>query len=158
MASKTGSETLGASDLFNVNGLVAFITGGGSGRSKNTSSTMTLELTRSQGIGAMLAKALAQNGAARVYIAGRRLNILQQTATSIGSNVIPVQCDVTSKKSLMSAVSLVENEVGFINLLACNSGINGPYPATSLQPDATVEEFADANFSLIMIHSWIPLP
>lgn len=56
--------------------------------------------TTTAGIGLMFAKALIRNGAAKVYIAGRREEVLQKAASSIGSNVIPVKCDVTSKESL----------------------------------------------------------
>jgi len=48
--------------LFNVNGLVAVITGGGTG------------------IGLTMAKALADNGAERVYIVGRRQEVLEEAA------------------------------------------------------------------------------
>jgi NADP-dependent 3-hydroxy acid dehydrogenase YdfG len=55
-----------ADQIFNVNGLVAVVTGGGSG------------------IGAMMVKALALNGAAKVYILGRRREKLDETIKAIG--------------------------------------------------------------------------
>ena len=97
------------------------------------------------GIGLMIAKALAQNGAAKVYIAGRRLKVLEEAASAIGSNVIPIQCDVTSKDELRTAVLTVEKEVGYLNLLVCNSGISGPSPP-KLTPETTLEQWATANF------------
>jgi NAD(P)-dependent dehydrogenase (short-subunit alcohol dehydrogenase family) len=97
----------------------------------------------------MFARALAKNGAAKVYIAGRRLEVLQKAASSIGPNVIPVQCDVTSKDSIQEAVKLVEKESGFVNLLVCNSGVSGP-SAPRPTPETTLEEFADSNFALDM--------
>lgn len=95
----------------------------------------------------MLAKALAQNGATKVYIAGRRLEVLQKAAGSLGPNVIPVQCDVLSKESLQSAAAFVEKDSGYLNLLACNVGIGGPAskPITS---ETTLESWADENFEL----------
>lgn len=101
------------------------------------------------GIGLMFVKALVKNGAAKVYIAGRRLEILQYAASSIGPNVIPVQCDVTSKDSLQEAVKLVEKDSGYLNLLICNSGITGP-SAGALTSETTLEEWADGNFGLDM--------
>lgn len=54
-------SSLDAASLFGVKGLIAVITGGGTG------------------IGLMLTKALEHNGA-KVYIIGRRLEVLQTAA------------------------------------------------------------------------------
>jgi NADP-dependent 3-hydroxy acid dehydrogenase YdfG len=53
-------STLRIDNLFNVDGLVAVITGGGTG------------------IGKMMATALAENGAHKVYIIGRREDKLKE--------------------------------------------------------------------------------
>ena len=75
----------------------------------------------------MMAKALAMNGAAKVYIVGRRLDKLQTAAKeSPYDNIIPLQGDVTSKESLESIAKQVKKETGYINLLVCNSGTTGP--------------------------------
>ena len=95
------------SDLFKVNNLVAVITGGGTG------------------IGLMMAKALAANGAQKVYIIGRRLEKLQEAASQ-HDNIVPLQGDVTDKSSLQKAVDTIQSEAGYVNLLAVNSGISGP--------------------------------
>ncbi|KAJ6439696.1 short chain dehydrogenase [Purpureocillium lavendulum] len=121
--------TLQASSLFQVNGLVALVTGGGSG------------------IGLMVAKALANNGAARVYLAGRRLEKLQEAAAAIGPKAAAIQCDVTSKDSLKKAVEYVEQDAGYLNMLICNSGISGPQ-VTKITQDMTLEQFADENFNI----------
>ncbi|KAH7157644.1 hypothetical protein B0J13DRAFT_175480 [Dactylonectria estremocensis] len=128
MTSHSDPATLEAGSLFNVNGLVALVTGGGSG------------------IGLMMTKALAVNGAAKVYVAGRRLDILQQAATSVGPNVIPIKCDVTSKSSLEEAVAFVEKDAGYLNLLVCNAGIGGPQvkPQT---PETTLEEWVSQHLA-----------
>ncbi|KAI0898833.1 NAD(P)-binding protein [Annulohypoxylon nitens] len=127
--SQTTPAALGAENLFNVKGLVAVVTGGGTG------------------IGLMIAKALATNGAAKVYIFGRRLETLQKAAAEAGPNVIPVAADVTSKEALQSAAEYVKNDAGFINLLVCNSGIAGPY---GIRPknETTLDEFIEANWSV----------
>jgi len=93
--------------LFQVPGQVAVITGGGTG------------------IGLMMARALASNGAHKVYILGRRLEKLQEAAAS-HDNIFPIQCDVTEKSSLSSAAERVKSEVGYVNLLVVNSGVVGP--------------------------------
>jgi NAD(P)-dependent dehydrogenase (short-subunit alcohol dehydrogenase family) len=100
----------------------------------------------------MMAKALAQNGAAAVYILGRRQDVLDSAAASIGKpNVKPIVCDVTAKDSLQAAADKVRQEVGYLNLLICNSGIGGPQtvrPTAPTHSQLTVEEFAAANWDV----------
>ncbi|QPC71148.1 hypothetical protein HYE68_001900 [Fusarium pseudograminearum] len=120
------SSELNAGSLFNVDGVVAVVTGGATG------------------IGLMFVKALLQNGASKVYIAGRRKEKLDQVASSLGDRVIGVQCDVTSKDDLKNAVSQIEKDVGYINLLVCNSGIGGPQ-VKPITPETTLEEWAKSN-------------
>jgi NAD(P)-dependent dehydrogenase (short-subunit alcohol dehydrogenase family) len=96
------------------------------------------------GIGLMIAKALANNGASKVYIAGRRLEVLESAAASIGPNVIPLQCDVTSPEQLQQAASAIESQTGYLNLLVCNSGIGGPQ-VKPITPETTLEEWAAEN-------------
>ncbi len=76
----------------------------------------------------MLARALAHAGAARVYIVGRHLSVLQDAAESINrpSIVVPLYCDVTSKLSLAAAAAQIQMDVGYLNLLICNAGVAGP--------------------------------
>ncbi|KAF5022634.1 hypothetical protein F66182_5310 [Fusarium sp. NRRL 66182] len=121
------SEQLSAGSLFNVNGLVALVTGGGSG------------------IGLMFTKALVQNGAAKVYIAGRRKHKLDEVAGSLGDKVVAVQCDVTSKSDLQNVASQIGEDKGYINLLVCNSGIGGPQ-VKAITPETSLEDWAKANF------------
>ncbi|KAK8069636.1 hypothetical protein PG994_006252 [Apiospora phragmitis] len=127
----TASSSVAAGDIFNVNGMVAVVTGGGTG------------------IGLMMSRALAENGAAKVYILGRRADVLQEAAKTIGkpSVVVPLTCDVTSKESLKSAVDQVTRETGFANLLVCNSGVGGPMTKRA-SPDMSVAEFAEENFGV----------
>ena len=116
-------SSLEAANLFNVKGLVAVITGGGSG------------------IGLMMTKALALNGAHKVYIIGRRKEMLEAAAKeSPHGNIVPLVGDVTSKDNLQSIVSYVEKEVGYINVLIANSGIGGPQNR-GVTPEATLENY-----------------
>ena len=63
-----------------------------------------------------MAKALDANGAAKVYIIGRRLEKLQTVACQAkNGSIVPVQGDVTSKDDLESIAARVEQDVGFIN-------------------------------------------
>jgi NAD(P)-dependent dehydrogenase (short-subunit alcohol dehydrogenase family) len=89
----------------------------------------------------MMAKALALNGAHKVYIIGRRKDVLEKAAASVPTeNIIPLVGDVTSKESLASIVSTITSEVGYINVLIANSGILGP-SRSALSGTLTIEEF-----------------
>lgn len=94
----------------------------------------------------MMTRALVQNGAKRVYIAGRRLEVLKAAAESLGDNVIPVQCDITSQESLKSAASFVEQDTGYLNLLICNAGSGGPQ-VKPIGADTTLKDWADQNLA-----------
>ncbi|KAL3421774.1 short chain dehydrogenase [Phlyctema vagabunda] len=121
------TSSIQASNLFSVDGLVAVITGGGSG------------------IGLMMTRALALNGAHRVYIVGRRKDVLEQAAASVTtSNVIPLVGDVTSKEDLQRIVAHITSDVGYINVLIANSGILGPQAASPITPSMTLAEFQQA--------------
>lgn len=77
----------------------------------------------------MMARALALNGANKVFIIGRRQSSLQNTVNSIpeGSSIIvPIEGDVIDQESLKSAVSTVQSQVPHIDVLICNSGVGGP--------------------------------
>ena len=112
-----------APSLFNVKGLVAVITGGGSG------------------IGLMMTKALALNGAAKVYIVGRRKEVLNAaTKESPHGNIIPVVANVTSKDDIQKVVNHIAEETGYINVLIANSGVAGPQSQDAPQAKS-LEEF-----------------
>ena len=126
----TRMSTLDAGKLFAVQGLVAVITGGGSG------------------IGLMMAKALALNGAHKVYIIGRRKEVLEAAAKeSPHENIIPIVGDVTSKDSLKSAADRVQAETGYINLIIANSGVGGPQ-STNITPQSSFEEFQSTMWEM----------
>ena len=75
----------------------------------------------------MMARALAANGALKVFVIGRREESLKETADSIpGGRIVPLVGDVTSKESLQQCVDKVKAEVDSIDVLVANSGISGP--------------------------------
>ncbi|CZS96207.1 hypothetical protein WAI453_009819 [Rhynchosporium graminicola] len=123
-------SNLDINNLFGVKGLVAVITGGGSG------------------LGLHIAKALDANGAKAVYIIGRREETLKNAAAQgLNGSIIPIQGDVTSKDSLQAAAERIQKEQGFINVLFANSGIIGPTHASAGLPkdrQPTIKEFKDA--------------
>lgn len=105
------------------------------------------------GIGLMISRSLIAAGASKVYILGRREASLD-TACSANPGLTPVQCDITSKDSLQTAVDRITSETGHINLLVANSGILGPIATFSAKQsisemrkhmfeDTSMEEFND---------------
>lgn len=93
----------------------------------------------------MMARALALNGAHKIYIIGRRKEVLEKAAASVSTNnIIPLQGDVTSKEALSSIVSHITKEVGYVNLLIANSGILGPQKSKVLTAESTIADFQEA--------------
>ena len=73
-----------------------------------------------------MAHALAQNGAQRVYILGRREDKLKSAASAYPDVIVPIVGDVTNKDSLASAAETVKGREGYLDLLIANSGVLGP--------------------------------
>ncbi|KAF2464763.1 short chain dehydrogenase/reductase family [Lindgomyces ingoldianus] len=123
---------LGISDIFNVNGMVFVVTGGGSG------------------LGEWMALALDKNGASKVFILGRRAESLNKVAQKAANRtLVPITCDISSKQSLKSAVEQIEKQTPFVNAVIANSGIAGPI--TSLpprSPDATISSIQEELWNL----------
>ncbi|KAI5120446.1 hypothetical protein M0805_009908 [Coniferiporia weirii] len=99
------------SNLFNVEGWVAVVTGGATG------------------IGLMNAQALANNGA-RVYITGRRQSALDTAVSTHGRSLahpkgelIPLQLDTRSKESIKKLVEEITAREKHVDVLVNNAGI-----------------------------------
>lgn len=106
-------------NLYDLTGRVAIVTGGGTG------------------IGLMIAQGLAASGA-KVYITGRRLEVLKKVADgwdkNVGGQILPydiiywavkallsklcrLQMDVTNKESISQAKSIIEAQEGKLHIL-----------------------------------------
>lgn len=93
-----------------------------------------------------MARALATNGARRVYLLGRRRVVLEEAAKEFPGVFRAVPCDVTSRESLQSAVTSIEADEGFVNLLVVNAGAPGPLEG-GWKPERSVSELREAMFS-----------
>ncbi|KAI0455419.1 short chain dehydrogenase [Xylaria acuta] len=119
--------------IFRVDGMVAVVTGGGTG------------------IGLHMAKALATSGAKRVYILARRKELLDEAAKAHES-LHPLVCDVGSKESLQAAVDTITKEVGYVNLVIANSGIIGP--EARYNPDLSLSELRQRLFDNVAMEDF----
>ncbi|KAI1826427.1 short-chain dehydrogenase [Xylaria intraflava] len=120
-------------NLFRVDNMVAVVTGGGTG------------------IGLDMARALVQGGASKVYILGRRREILDSVAAEHKA-FVPITCDVTSKQSLQSAVDTITQASGFVNLVLANSGISGP--VARLNPELSISELRRTVFDEVSMDNF----
>jgi len=90
-----------------LNGKVAIVTGGGTG------------------IGREITLAFVEEGA-KVVICGRRIEKLQETASSIGASedkILPLPCDVTDQAQIQGLVKTTLNRFGGIDVLVNNAGV-----------------------------------
>lgn len=72
-----------------------------------------------------MARTLAANGAKRIYLLGRRADVLAEAAKEYPTIFRAIQCDVTDKKSLQSAVDDITLQIGYVNLVIANAGALG---------------------------------
>ncbi|KAF8516297.1 short-chain dehydrogenase [Hysterangium stoloniferum] len=115
-------SSLQASQLFDVSGFVAIVTGGGTG------------------IGLMIARGLASNGAC-VYITGRRKDVLdkvveESNAMGFSGSISSFVADVTDKQSILVLVEEIEKKEGRLHILINNAGQVGPVARFFSNPDA----------------------
>ncbi|TFK46867.1 short-chain dehydrogenase [Heliocybe sulcata] len=129
-------------DLTVLKGQVALVTGAGTG------------------IGRMIARGLAANGA-RVYITGRRLNVLREAAEEgarEGLDLIPIQMDVSNKEGVEKAVKVLREKEGKLHILVNNAGGAGPHAGFTGDPSAPerkdTETFGRALFDFQTFEDW----
>lgn len=92
---------------FDLNGKVALVTGA------------------SSGLGAQMARGLAEQGADVVILARRleRLETLAEDIRAMGRRCLPVKCDVTCEVSIKEAVDKAEAEFGKVEILVNCAGV-----------------------------------
>ncbi|KAI0046900.1 NAD(P)-binding protein [Auriscalpium vulgare] len=127
------SSSINIETLFSLKDRVALVTGGGSG------------------IGAYITHGLVLAGCTRVYITGRRLNALQETA-KFNSAIIPVQGDVATRAGCVElARQFVEQEKAHgvseaavqLDILVNNAGVM-THDGTWDKDGASAEEVSKA--------------
>jgi NADP-dependent 3-hydroxy acid dehydrogenase YdfG len=77
----------------------------------------------SRGIGASIAEAIAKAGA-RVALAARTRSALETISSRIGNGAFPVECDLSSRKSIADALTFIEKEFdGPPDIIVNNAGV-----------------------------------
>lgn len=106
-------------------------------------------LTPISGIGLAIASALAQTGAKKVYILGRRADALTAAATTLNTStpniVIPLPTDITSPTSIAAAAAHIEQDTGHLDVLINNAGKTGP----SNKPALTAQTIQELQTNLL---------
>jgi len=87
------------------------------------------------GIGFATARTFLAEGAARVYITGRRQAELDEAAASLGARAVGVQGDVTTYSDLDRLYALVKAQDGRVDVVFANAGYAAPAPLGSLTED-----------------------
>jgi NAD(P)-dependent dehydrogenase (short-subunit alcohol dehydrogenase family) len=121
------------SELFDLRGQVAAVTGGG------------------RGIGRAIAEALAAHGA-RVVICGRTASDLEQAVRSIrdksaGSEPFSVRMDVTSDAEVTRARDEIVARAGRIDILVNNAGIDPHYAALDKTSNQEWDDIVEVNLT-----------
>lgn len=106
-------------------GKVALVTGGNSG------------------IGLATAKLLSQEGA-KVVIAGRDRTTLNETASAIDGDVLPLQADVANLEQIDQLYQAIAHKLGKIDVLFANAGI-GRFTSLADTTEAIYDEVFTIN-------------
>lgn len=118
-----------ASNLFDLSGRVAVITGS------------------SRGIGFASAKRMSEQGA-RVVISGRKASACEAAAESIragGGEALAIPCNIGRKDEVRNLVDTTLSNWGRIDILMANAAIH-PWTGSVLEvPDETVNKFLQVN-------------
>ena len=126
------------SDLFDLSGQVAVITGS------------------SRGIGRAIAERMAEHGA-RVVISSRKLEPCQEVAQAINARhgagrAIAVAANISSKEALQALVDRTMAEFGRIDTLVCNAASNPYYGPMAGISDDMLRKTLDNN---IISNHWL---
>ena len=120
-------------DLFDLTGKVAIVTGS------------------SKGIGRSIAIAMAEHGA-KVVISSRKIDACEEVVKEITSRVgdgpgeaIAIACNIGKKEELQQLVDKTRAQWGQIDIVVCNAAVN-PYYGSSMDiPDSAFDKIMGSN-------------
>lgn len=78
----------------------------------------------STGLGPVMARMMAQEGA-KLVLAARRLELVEQTAATIGENAVAVRADVTDEGDVAAMVEAAMSRWGKIDVMMNNAAVPG---------------------------------
>lgn len=117
------------SNLFDLSGKTAIVTGG------------------SKGIGQAIAERMAEHGA-KVVVASRKLDACEEVAGAIrarGGQAKAIACNISNKEELERLVALTKETFGNIDVLVCNAAVNPHYGASQQIPDSAFDKVMGVN-------------
>lgn len=95
-----------------------------------------------------------QNGAAKIYLLGRRLAVLQDAIKTLQSSpsgpkssaetLAAIACDVTDRSSVSAAVYQITEEIGYVDVLINNAGVIGPPNTSAIYGAESINQLRDA--------------
>jgi NAD(P)-dependent dehydrogenase (short-subunit alcohol dehydrogenase family) len=117
--------------LFDLNGKVALLTGA------------------SKGMGKAMAEGLAEHGA-KVVVSSRKLDQCQATVAEINATygegtAIAVACNIGYKEQLQALVDTTHEQLGPIDILVANAGINPFFGSMTDIPDSAFDKIMSSN-------------
>jgi len=122
---------MSAHDVFSIAGKTALVTGGG------------------RGIGLMIATGFLEAGAARVYIASRKVDELEHAAAKLADmgtgDCVPLVADLSTFEACQAlGQAVTEAEGGVLDILVNNAGANWGAPLAEF-PDSAWDRVLDVN-------------
>tara|TARA_B100000676_G_C18033759_1_gene820455 strand:+ start:147 stop:917 length:771 start_codon:yes stop_codon:yes gene_type:complete len=124
------------SELFDLSGKVALITGS------------------SKGIGRAIAERMAEHGA-KVVVSSRKADICTEVVAGIvekGGEAISVPCNINEKEQLQHLVDETKKAFGQIDIVVCNAAVNPYFGPSQEIPDSAYEKILGAN---ILSNHWL---
>lgn len=106
------------------------------------------------GLGLAIASTLFQNGAAKVYLLGRRLHVLEEAIKTLqaspsapqnsSSILSAIACDVADLDSVKKAAAQIKDETGHVDVLINNAGVLGPKNGQEIRNAESIEQVRDS--------------
>lgn len=111
------------------------------------------------GLGLAITSALYQNGAEKIYILGRRQEVLRNAINKLQSDTAykphstsilkDIVCDVTNLESVKAAAAFIKEDTGYVDVLINNAGVIGPRNGQDIYKAESIQQLADT-----MVTGW----
>lgn len=128
------------SNLFDLTGKVALITGS------------------SKGIGRAIAEEMARHGA-KVVISSRKGDVCEEVAAAINAELegaaggaVAIPANISSREAIEHLVAETRRQLGRVDIVVCNAAVNPAYGPMSKLPDSAFEKILGVN---IMSNHWL---